>query len=67
MSLLVLAAALSLVPGAINSDVTQENIHQTICVLGWTQTIRPPRNVTFRLKLKQLKQFNLPGRTAMYE
>ena len=29
-------------PGAINPKVTQDNIHQTICVQGWTKTVRPP-------------------------
>ena len=29
-------------PGAINPDVTQENIDSTICVPGFTKTIRPP-------------------------
>lgn len=27
--------------GAINEDVTQANIDQTICVPGWTATVRP--------------------------
>jgi hypothetical protein len=41
-------------PGATNPDVTQANIHQTICVTGWTATIRPPSNVTTALKVRQL-------------
>jgi hypothetical protein len=31
-----------LTPGAINLNVTQENIQQTVCVKGYTKTIRPP-------------------------
>jgi hypothetical protein len=31
-----------LTQGAINPSVTQENIHQTACVKGYTKTIRPP-------------------------
>jgi len=29
-------------PGALNPSVTQANIHSTICVRGYTKTIRPP-------------------------
>ncbi|MEU1596054.1 hypothetical protein ABZ468_25155 [Streptomyces sp. NPDC005708] len=32
----------SCTPGAYNPDVTQSNIHSTICVSGWTATVRPP-------------------------
>jgi hypothetical protein len=33
-------------PGVVNPDVTQGNIQQTICVRGWTATIRPPASYT---------------------
>jgi len=42
-------------PGAINQDVTQANIATTICVKGWTKTIRPPASFTDKLKIAQLK------------
>ena len=41
-------------PGAINPEVTQANIHSTICVVGYTKTIRPPSSYTTQLKIKQL-------------
>jgi hypothetical protein len=41
-------------PGAVNALVTQANIHTTICVPGWTKTIRPPASYTNRLKAAQL-------------
>lgn len=41
-------------PGAANPDVTQANIHSTICVSGWTATIRPPSSYTTGLKEQQL-------------
>ena len=41
-------------PGAINPAVTQSNIHQTICVTGYTATIRPPSSYTTQLKIQQL-------------
>jgi hypothetical protein len=47
----------SLTPGAINSDVTQENIHSTVCVKGWTKTVRPPKYYTNDLKRYQIRQY----------
>jgi hypothetical protein len=44
----------SLTPGAINPSVTQANIKSTICVSGYTSTIRPPSSYTTALKKKQL-------------
>ena len=41
-------------PGAVNPAVNQANIGQTICVTGWTATIRPPPAFTTRLKQEQL-------------
>jgi len=41
-------------PGAVNPNVTQGNIHQTICVSGFTSTIRPPSSYTTALKVQQL-------------
>lgn len=49
-----LAGVMPTVPGAINPNVTQANIHQTICVPGYTKTIRPPASYTNALKRKQL-------------
>lgn len=47
----------TLTPGATNPDVTQKNINKTICVAGWTKTIRPPSSYTTKLKIKQIKQY----------
>mgnify|MGYP000272904209 CR=1 FL=1 len=57
-------------PGAINPDVTQSNISQTICVSGYSSTIRPPSSYTTALKIKQLQQgyaVNGDLRTSSYE
>jgi hypothetical protein len=43
-----------LTPGAINPGVTQDNIDSTICVPGFTRSIRPPAHYTSRLKREQL-------------
>ena len=42
---------------ALNPAVTQATIGTTICVRGWTATIRPPASYTDALKLQQLQQF----------
>jgi hypothetical protein len=42
-------------PGALNKDVTQENIATTVCKSGWTATIRPTVTYTNKLKEEQLK------------
>jgi len=41
-------------PGAANPNVTQADIHSTICVAGWTTTIRPASSLTAALKQQQL-------------
>jgi hypothetical protein len=52
-------------PGAINPSVTQANIGQTICVSGWTATVRPPASTTTRLKVAQLASgYTYKGDTA---
>jgi hypothetical protein len=38
-------------PGATNPAVTQATIGQTICVSGWTATVRPPESYTNRIKI----------------
>ncbi|RFU37142.1 hypothetical protein DZF91_34455 [Actinomadura logoneensis] len=44
-------------PGATNPDVTQANIHTTICVAGYTKKIRPPVAYTNRLKRQQISDY----------
>ena len=47
--------------GALNPEVTQENIAQTVCVPGYSKTIRPPSSYTSRLRAKQMREIGLPG------
>lgn len=61
----LLAAAL--VPGAVNPTVTPQDISTTICVPGWTKTIRPPASYTDKLKIQQMQQFGLKGDPHTYE
>ena len=45
-------------PGATNPDITQENIHETICNPRWsTKSIRPEAGYTHRLKIEQIGEY----------
>lgn len=48
-------------PGAIDPAVTQANIKQTICVTGYTATVRPPESNTNKWKAISEKDYNNPG------
>ena len=51
-----------LTPGLTNPAVTQKNIGTTICVVGYTKTIRPPVSYTNKLKYDQLHSgYNVQG------
>ena len=54
-------------PGMVNPDVTQNNINQTICVSGWTKTIRPTVSYTNKLKKQQMTEMGLTGNPSDYE
>jgi hypothetical protein len=54
-------------PGVINPDVTQANIDDTICVQGWTRTIRPPTSYTSELKLRQMREYGVGGSPDDYQ
>ena len=60
-------ADLARTPGVLNPDVTQATIHATICVRGWTRTIRPPTSYTSELKLKQMREYGVGGSQADYQ
>ena len=51
-------------PGAIDDGVAQANIQQTICVPGWTDTIRPSTSYTNALKAKHQRDQGLPASDA---
>ena len=57
----------AITPGATNPAVTQDNISETICVSGWTATIRPEASFTTSLKKQQMEEQNLPGEPSNYE
>jgi hypothetical protein len=46
-----------LTPGRTDPRVTQANIDVTICVPGYSQTVRPPVSYTNKLKRMQIDQY----------
>jgi hypothetical protein len=48
-------------PGVLNPQVTQATIRSTICVKGWTRTVRPPVSYTNALKAKQMPAYGERG------
>jgi hypothetical protein len=60
-------ASWALTPGVLNPDVRQETIGTTICVRGWTRTVRPPSEYTARLKREQIRAYGLDGGPEDYQ
>ena len=54
-------------PGVLNPDVTQATIRSTICVRGWTRTVRPPVEYTNALKAKQMRRYGETGPLSAYQ
>ena len=54
-------------PGAIDTAVTQANIQSTICVTGYTTTVRPPTSLTDPAKLQSMAAYSSPGSPSDYE
>ena len=54
-------------PGVLNPDVTQATIGTTICVRGWTRTVRPPTEYTNALKLRQMRAYGETGSPSDYQ
>ena len=60
-------ASWTLTPGALNPQVTQRTIGATICVRGWTKTVRPPQSYTDPLKLRQMRRYDRRGPPSAYQ
>jgi hypothetical protein len=54
-------------PGALNPDVTPSTIDTTICVGGYSGSIRPSSSFTNKLKAKQMIAYGRDGSLADYE
>jgi hypothetical protein len=58
----------ALTPGTLNPEVTQDTIGNTICVSGWTATVRPPSSYTTKLKVEQIATYGYADTSpASYE
>jgi hypothetical protein len=49
----------NLTPGQVDPSVTQATIRSTICVRGYTASVRPPKSVTEPEKRASLRQYGL--------
>ena len=56
----------SITPGEINPDVTQSNLQSTVCVKGYTKSIRPPAYFTNRLKKQQMRKYGYADRNPKH-
>ncbi len=54
-------------PGATDSRVTQDNIKQTICVSGYTSTIRPSSSITNKIKIERMQAYGFSDIMGNYE
>jgi hypothetical protein len=54
-------------PGMADSRVTQANIYQTICVSGYTKTVRPPVSYTGPLKAQLMQKYGDTDSPKNYE
>ena len=48
----------TLTPGAVDLAITPQNLHSTVCVGGYTKTVRPPAQYTNQLKRKQIALYH---------
>jgi hypothetical protein len=53
-----------LTPGAADPGVNQANIHQTICMRGYSKSVRPAESYTRRLKFAGIRQYGYEDRRA---
>jgi len=54
-------------PGTLNPDVSQATIATTICVPGYSTSIRPPSSFTSSLKRAQMASWGITGSTSETE
>lgn len=57
----------AITPGALNPAVRLGTISKTICVKGWTKTVRPPVSYTNALKIQQMVLYEETGSPSAYE
>lgn len=47
----------ALTPGAVDPNITEANIQSSVCIKGYTKTVRPPASYTNKLKKKQIREY----------
>ncbi len=57
----------SCTPGALNPAVTQATTDRTICVAGWTATVRPPESITEPEKAASMAAYSDTGSMGDFE
>jgi hypothetical protein len=57
----------SCTPGALNPAVTQATIGQTICVSGYSKSVRPPESITNKEKLASMAAYGDSGSPSDFE
>jgi len=62
-----LLASWARTPGVVNPAVTQATIGATICVRGWTRTVRPSTDYTNDLKVRQMREYGVGGSPSGYQ
>jgi len=60
----ILSTSVHAQPLPTNQAVTQDNIGETICVRGFTKTIRPPVEITNSIKVRLLAERGLPPESS---
>ncbi|PZR67556.1 MAG: hypothetical protein DLM66_10885 [Candidatus Dormiibacter spiritus] len=56
-----------LTPGMADAKVTQQTLKTTVCVGGYTKTVRPPPAYTDQLKKQQMREYGRPGKASDYQ
>jgi hypothetical protein len=54
-------------PGAINPDVTDATLKETIGTPNWTATVRPPVSYTNALKIQVMSEYGIVGNPTDFE
>jgi hypothetical protein len=60
-------ASWTMTPGVVDPRVTPANVQSTICVSGWSRSIRPPSDYTSRLKVEQMRAYGLRGPPSKFQ
>lgn len=54
-------------PGVTDPAVTEANVATTICVRGYTKTVRPPATYTDKLKRQQMQEYGFTDSSRLHE